>query len=450
MMQKSNSLATSYVAMHNFSGNASESQLTFNKGETVFADAGQSGDWWWGAMSRSGVKVEGWFPPTYVRKRAKSVSAAQPAAAPVMSTMSVMGGTSGAASSISDLFAPAATAAPAAAAAAAAAPAPAPAPAAQAQARAQATVNAQPQARANSAGLSMFGLANSVPMASNSNPAPAPASDPFAAQTLTPSVRGSGGGGNVVNPFDSHTAPSSGADLLQPVPASAAASKVSSAFDFMDSATSPAPAPASASSSAPSVAGAVTGDVFGGNDFVRPPPPPKPSAATNNDVFGDNDFVRPPPPPKPSSAANTASASAAAAAAPTGDVFSSNSFVRPPPPPKPSVAAAVSSVAATGHDSNFVQPPPPSKTSRKMEDAAALMGGIPITSPASVSEPTIAPQDTATKDVFGDDFSVQKVRDACSSCRFQRYGSPPPISSSPCDERNPLRHLSQSLRYAPF
>jgi len=59
MAQMRSSLASSYVAQHNFNGSAAESQLTFSKGDIIFANAGQSGDWWWGAMQKSGAKVSG-------------------------------------------------------------------------------------------------------------------------------------------------------------------------------------------------------------------------------------------------------------------------------------------------------------------------------------------------------------------------------------------------------
>ena len=80
--QRRNSLASSFVAIHNFNGSAAESQLTFRKGEIIFANAGQSGDWWWGAMQTNGGKVEGWFPPTYAKRRPAQVLAPVRAPAP--------------------------------------------------------------------------------------------------------------------------------------------------------------------------------------------------------------------------------------------------------------------------------------------------------------------------------------------------------------------------------
>ena len=65
----SNNKAVSYIALHPFQGSTAESQLSFTPGETIYANTGQSGDWWWGAKSQNGGKIEGWFPPSYVKKK---------------------------------------------------------------------------------------------------------------------------------------------------------------------------------------------------------------------------------------------------------------------------------------------------------------------------------------------------------------------------------------------
>ena len=68
--------STMYVAKHPFQGNPAQSQLTFPKGATIAARAGQEGKaWWWGSYQGR----EGWFPPAYVAPM--SPAAAPPAAA---------------------------------------------------------------------------------------------------------------------------------------------------------------------------------------------------------------------------------------------------------------------------------------------------------------------------------------------------------------------------------
>ena len=51
----------------------------------IYANPGQSGDWWWGAIKDNlGNKKEGWFPPAYVEKRERSQPPPKPIPAPAM------------------------------------------------------------------------------------------------------------------------------------------------------------------------------------------------------------------------------------------------------------------------------------------------------------------------------------------------------------------------------
>jgi len=51
-----------YVAKHAFSGQATQSQLSFAAGARVVAAGNQRGAWWWGCCNGQ----DGWFPPAYV------------------------------------------------------------------------------------------------------------------------------------------------------------------------------------------------------------------------------------------------------------------------------------------------------------------------------------------------------------------------------------------------
>jgi len=51
-----------YSAKHPFTGDARQSQLSFQKGAVVTAKPNQQGAWWWGSCNGQ----EGWFPPSYV------------------------------------------------------------------------------------------------------------------------------------------------------------------------------------------------------------------------------------------------------------------------------------------------------------------------------------------------------------------------------------------------